>query len=84
MAPFWTRLPIQSWAPTTTSGPLPAELAVTKLVWRSVEMAWTSTLMPLASPKASATCLDRVDLEGVGPDDQVGVAPLGDGRGVGG
>ena len=57
MAPFWTRLPIQSCAPTTTSGPLPAELAVTKLVWRSVAIAWTSTEMPLASPKESATGL---------------------------
>ncbi len=57
MAPFCTRLPIQSCAPTTTSGPLPAELAVTKLGWRSEEIAWTSTEMPLASPNASATCL---------------------------
>ena len=59
MAPFWTRLPIQSCAPTTTSGPLPAELAVTKLVWRSVEIACTSTEMPLASPNASATGLTQ-------------------------
>src|SRR3954470_15619126 len=59
MAPFCTRLPIQSWAPTTTSGPLPAELAVTKLVWRSVAMACTSTEMPLSLPKASATGLTQ-------------------------
>ena len=57
MAPFCTRLPIQSCAPTTTSGPLPAEFAVTKFGWRSEEIAWTSTEMPLASPNASATCL---------------------------
>ncbi len=57
MAPFCTRLPIQSWAPTTTSGPLPAESAVTKLPCRSAEMAWTLTVMPLAAANVSATFL---------------------------
>ena len=77
MAPFWTRLPIQSCAPTTTSGPLPAALAVTKLVWRSDETACTSTLIPLSAANLSATALTRVELEGVGPDHEVGVAAGG-------
>jgi hypothetical protein len=54
-APFCTMLPIQSCAPTTTSGPLPAVLAVMKLVCRSAETTWTSTLMPLSAAKSSAT-----------------------------
>src|SRR3954451_19753963 len=54
MVPFCTRLPIQSCAPTTMSGPLPDCAAVTKLVCRSLETAWTCTVTPLVVPKVSA------------------------------
>lgn len=50
MEPFWTRLPIQSWAPRTTSGPLPAWFAVMKLDWRSLATVWTVTVIPCCSP----------------------------------
>jgi hypothetical protein len=54
MAPFVTSWPIQSCAPTRTSGPLPAAFAVMKSA-RVLTIAWTPTVMPFASAKASAT-----------------------------
>ena len=54
---FWTRLPIQSWAPSTTSGPLPAWLAVTKVDWISLATTCTATEMPCASPHLVAASL---------------------------
>ena len=57
MAPFCTRLPIQSCAPTTMSGALPDWEAVTKFVCRSLEIACTSTVTPLSLPNCSANGL---------------------------
>ena len=71
MAPFCTRLPIQSCAPTTTSGPLPCWEAVTKLVCRSLETAWTSTVTPFSWPNFSANGLRAAVALVVGPDHQL-------------
>src|SRR5690349_4738294 len=57
MAPFCTRLPIQSCAPTTMSGALPDWEAVTKLVCRSFETACTSTVTPVSWPNFAANGL---------------------------
>ena len=54
MAPFWTSWPIQSCAPTSTSGPLPAWLAVMNAARVSVT-AWTPTVMLFALAYVSAT-----------------------------
>src|SRR5215212_3667605 len=67
MVPFWTRLPIQSWAPMTRSGPLPAWAAVTNTVWRSLETAWTLTWTSLSSPFGGGL-LDRPGVLVVCPD----------------
>lgn len=48
-APFWTSSPSQSWAPTMTSGPVPALLTAWKSLRTSVE-TWTATVIPLACP----------------------------------
>ena len=57
MVPFWTRLPIQSCAPITRSGALPAWEAVTYCVCRSLETAWTLTWTSLSSPHLVADSL---------------------------
>ena len=61
MALFWTNLPIQSWAPMTMSGPLPALSAVMKLVWRSLATTCTATVNP---PCWSAHCVANSSIEG--------------------
>ena len=58
---FWTNLPIQSWAPMTMSGPLPALSAVMKLVWRSLATTCTATVNP---PCWSAHCVANSSIEG--------------------
>ena len=57
IAPFCTRLPIQSCAPTITSGPLPCWEAVTKVVCWSLEIAWILTVTPFSVPNLSANGL---------------------------
>src|SRR6476646_2969229 len=49
MEPFCTRLPIQSCAPITRSGPVPACEAVTNCVCRLLAISSTLTGMPLSS-----------------------------------
>jgi hypothetical protein len=73
MAPFWTRLPIQSWAPITRSGPLPAWEAVTNTVWRSLETVWTFTLRSFCSPHLAAESL--IALEYLSSAQMVSEAP---------
>src|SRR6476660_7044127 len=50
MAPFCTRLPIQSCAPITRSGPVPAWEAVTNCACRSLDTVSTLTVTPLSCP----------------------------------
>src|SRR5450631_4131889 len=50
---FWSSSPSQSWAPTMTSGPLPA-LVASLNCWRTSVATWTTTLMPFSLPNASA------------------------------
>src|SRR5690606_11178279 len=54
MAPFCTRLPIQSCAPIITSGPLPCWEAVRKVCWLSLLISFTSTVTPFSVPNWSA------------------------------
>lgn len=49
IAPFWTKLPIQSCAPSTRSGALPAWWAVTYWVCSSSAMVSTLTSTPFSS-----------------------------------
>ena len=60
MAPFCTRLPIQSCAPTMMSGPLPCWEAVTKVCWLSLLIAFTSTVTPFSVPNFSAKGLSAL------------------------
>src|SRR6478735_10727608 len=57
MAPFCTRLPIQSCAPITRSGPVPACEAVTNCACRSLEIVCTSTVTPLSVANAALAAL---------------------------
>src|SRR6476646_8317310 len=50
---FWTSSPSQSWAPTTTSGPLPT-LVASLNCWRTSVATWTATLIPFSWPNWSA------------------------------
>src|ERR1700755_3428351 len=68
MAPFWTRLPIQSCAPTMTSGPLPCWDAVTNVVCWSLEIALISTVTPVS--------FSNVDLKDLSPSARLSSAQI--------
>ena len=57
IAPFWMKSPMTSWAQTTTSGGLPAWLAVLNLVVRSWATASTWTVTPLSVAHFAASGL---------------------------
>ncbi len=91
MAPFCTRLPIQSCAPIMTSGPLPCWEAVMKVCWLSLLISFTSTVTPFSVPNWSAkgrsafTRLGSAQMTSVPPAWPVGAAePLGAAEGAAG